>query len=67
MIDFAFISPFTIAVDSITTGPSTSIFPFTAPAIYAEEPDTSPTTIVPSPIFTVPSLSIPPTSLGVLI
>ena len=65
LIDLALISPFKIAVDSIVSGPSISILPRTAPAIYADEPETSPKTIVPTPILIVPSLKRPPLSLGV--
>ena len=65
LIDLALISPLMIAVDSMITGPSTSILPFTAPAIYAEVPVTSPITIVPEPILITLSLSNPPVSRGV--
>ena len=58
------ISPDTIAVESIITGPLTSISPLTAPAITADVPLISPTITVSCPILTAPLATISPSILA---
>ena len=56
--------PITMAEESITTGPCTSISPFTAPAIAALVAVMLPMTTELAPIFTEPSLTISPLILA---